>query len=68
MSILFETGWRKSSFSEEGGNNCIEIATGGGTIVMRESCHPETIVTTDRITLGMFVRAVKNGRFDHLAG
>ncbi|KAK1182336.1 DUF397 domain-containing protein [Streptomyces sp. NBS 14/10] len=63
MSAL---SWLKSSFSDAGGNNCIEIATDGGTIAMRESSEPETIVTTDRITLRAFVRGVKSGRFDHL--
>ncbi|MEV5774531.1 DUF397 domain-containing protein [Streptomyces antimycoticus] len=58
--------WHKSSFSDAGGNNCIEIAIDSVGIAVRESFEPDTIVTTDRITLRDFIRGVKGGRLDHL--
>ncbi|MDJ0341184.1 DUF397 domain-containing protein [Streptomyces sp. H10-C2] len=38
--------WQKSSFSPEGGNNCIELAVIGGRAALRESTAPGAVVTT----------------------
>ncbi|MDX3640401.1 DUF397 domain-containing protein [Streptomyces sp. MB09-02B] len=52
--------WIKSSFSEEGGNNCVEIAAPGPEgIALRESESPARVLTTDRAALGALVRSVK---------
>ncbi|MGW2088190.1 DUF397 domain-containing protein [Streptomyces sp. NPDC001880] len=52
--------WQKSSFSDAGGNNCVEVAAAEGTgIAMRESESPEHIVTTNRAALRALVLAVK---------
>lgn len=57
-----ELRWLKSSFSGDGGNNCVEIAaTSGDGIVLRESESPADVLTTDRAALGALVRSVKSG-------
>ncbi|MGY0058186.1 DUF397 domain-containing protein [Streptomyces sp. LZ34] len=63
MSTL---SWLKSSFSDAGGNNCIELAADGSAIAIRESSEPSTVLATDRTTLRAFVLGVKDGRFDRL--
>ncbi|MFI1331598.1 DUF397 domain-containing protein [Streptomyces sp. NPDC020845] len=58
--------WRKSSFSGEG-NNCLNVASAvDGTIRLRESEAPDTVLTTTPTHLGHFIRAAKAGQFDHL--
>ncbi|MER7788982.1 DUF397 domain-containing protein [Streptomyces sp. NPDC097640] len=63
MSTL---SWLKSSFSDAGGNNCMEVASDGSRIAIRESSEPNAILATDRTALRAFVRGVKDGRFDPL--
>jgi hypothetical protein len=36
-----ELKWIKSSYSEASANNCVEIATAGLVIALRDSKHPE---------------------------
>lgn len=55
-----EPHWIKSSFSEEGGNNCVEIAaTGPEGVALRESESPARVLATDRAALGALVRSIK---------
>lgn len=61
-----EHTWRRSSFCGGGGNNCIEVASEGGDIAIRESSEPDAALTTDRPTLRAFLRGVKRGHFDRL--
>ncbi|MCQ8832508.1 DUF397 domain-containing protein [Streptomyces malaysiensis] len=59
--------WRKSSFSGPGEtNDCVELATAGGEIRLRESDAPADILTTTPGRLGTFIRAVKAGTLDRL--
>ncbi|KPI01324.1 protein of unknown function DUF397 [Actinobacteria bacterium OK074] len=51
--------WVKSSFSDEGGNNCVEIAPTHTGIALRESDTPAEILLTDRGTLASLIRGVK---------
>ncbi|MFJ1826996.1 DUF397 domain-containing protein [Streptomyces sp. NPDC088178] len=52
--------WQKSSFSDAGGNNCVEVAAAEGTdIAIRESESPERVVTTNRAALRALVLGVK---------
>ncbi|WP_314218974.1 DUF397 domain-containing protein [Streptomyces zaehneri] len=52
----------KSSFSGEGGNNCVEIAAPSPDgIALRESERPACVLTTDRAALGALVTSVKAG-------
>ncbi|MFF2408838.1 DUF397 domain-containing protein [Streptomyces sp. NPDC058092] len=55
--------WLKSSFSDAGGNNCIEVAAlEGEDVAIRESESPERIVTTDRATLRALVLGLKSSK------
>ncbi|WP_262699622.1 MULTISPECIES: DUF397 domain-containing protein [Streptomyces] len=47
-------------------NDCVELATAGGEIRIRESDIPADILTTTPGGLGTFIRAVKAGALDHL--
>ncbi|MFF8957851.1 DUF397 domain-containing protein [Streptomyces sp. NPDC014894] len=57
--------WQKSSFSGGNGPNCVEIAHHDGSILLRESDTPTTVITTDRAKLAAFIQGVKAGEFDH---
>ncbi|MFI2291311.1 DUF397 domain-containing protein [Streptomyces niveus] len=59
--------WQKSSYSGTAGN-CVNIAAADdGTIKLRESDDPGTIVTTTPEKLRAFILGVKAGEFDHFA-
>ncbi|MFI0771731.1 DUF397 domain-containing protein [Streptomyces sp. NPDC021218] len=56
--------WRKSSFSEGQGDNCVELAAVTDGIRIRESDEPEAVIRTTPAALGALIRAVKVGRLD----
>ncbi|MBI0375286.1 DUF397 domain-containing protein [Streptomyces albiflaviniger] len=57
--------WRQSSYCQEGAS-CVNVAAGEYDMIMlRESEHPEVILSTTRRRLRAFIRAAKAGRFDH---
>ncbi|MEU2210742.1 DUF397 domain-containing protein [Streptomyces hygroscopicus] len=58
------TTWRKSSFSADVHQNCVELAAAHDGIRIRESDQPETLVRTTPAALGGFIRAAKAGRLD----
>ncbi|WP_031505717.1 DUF397 domain-containing protein [Streptomyces megasporus] len=62
-----ELVWTKSSFSEAGGNNCVEVAADGDGIAIRESTDPARALTADRAAFRALLRGVKDGAFDRLA-
>lgn len=43
--------WHKSSFSEQPDGNCIEIASDGDDVLLRESDDPELAIRTTSRTL-----------------
>jgi hypothetical protein len=52
----------KSSFSDAGGNNCVEVAAAEGEgIAIRESERPDVILTTSQTALRALVLGVKIG-------
>ena len=57
--------WQKSSFSAEAANCVYVAAADDGTIKLRESDDPGTIVTTTPENLRAFILGVKAGEFDH---
>ncbi|MCI0386541.1 DUF397 domain-containing protein [Streptomyces sp. CNQ085] len=64
---MSELVWTKSSFSEAGGNNCVEVAADDGDgIAVRESTDPGRVLTTDRAAFRALVRGAKAGAFDRL--
>ncbi|GGS04773.1 hypothetical protein GCM10010269_49660 [Streptomyces humidus] len=57
---MTDQNWQKSTYSEEG-SACIYLAaTPTGTILLRESDEPETIVTTGPNQLGALISALRN--------
>ncbi|GHJ30337.1 hypothetical protein TPA0910_47700 [Streptomyces hygroscopicus subsp. sporocinereus] len=58
------TTWRKSSFSADVHQNCVELAAAGNGIRLRESDEPDAVLRTSPAALGIFIRAVKDGRLD----
>ncbi|GAA2400113.1 hypothetical protein GCM10010420_28460 [Streptomyces glaucosporus] len=61
-----EPVWVKSSFSEAGGNNCVEVAADGDGIAMRESTDPTRTLTADRAAFRALLRTARAGELDHL--
>jgi hypothetical protein len=61
-----EPGWRKSSYSGNGGANCVEVKRGpGGAVAMRDSKNPAgPTLSIERIQWLGFVAEVKAGRHD----
>ncbi|TKA13288.1 DUF397 domain-containing protein [Actinacidiphila oryziradicis] len=58
--------WQNSSFSggTDDGSNCVELAAVGGTIRLRESDAPDSVVTASQQQLAAFIRALKAGEFE----
>ncbi|MEE1938661.1 DUF397 domain-containing protein [Streptomyces sp. TRM 70361] len=63
-----ELVWIKSSFSEAGGNNCVEIAVDGENIAIRDSTAPGIHITVGRAAFGSFMTTTKAGDCDRLPG
>ncbi|MFJ2200505.1 DUF397 domain-containing protein [Streptomyces violaceusniger] len=61
--------WRKSSYSGDAANNCVELAQApdAPAILLRESDEPETVIATTPAALRALTRAARAGRFDHLS-
>jgi Domain of unknown function (DUF397) len=60
--------WQKSSFSGNGNNNCVEMASlPTGEIAMRNSRDPNgpTLIYT-QAEVDALIRGVRNGDFDNL--
>ncbi|WP_210578104.1 DUF397 domain-containing protein [Streptomyces sp. GESEQ-4] len=59
---MTELNWQKSTYSEEG-SACVYVATAPtGTILLRESDAPETILTIGARQLGALISALKPHR------
>ncbi|OPF80374.1 DUF397 domain-containing protein [Streptomyces antioxidans] len=58
--------WRKSSFSTDVHQNCVELAAAPDGIRVRESDGPDAVVRTTPAALGVFIRTVKTGRLDQV--
>ena len=37
------TGWRKASYSGNGGNNCVEVGQGSAAIALRDTKNPDGV-------------------------
>jgi hypothetical protein len=58
--------WRKSSYSGNGGGNCVEVASNlPGVVAVRDSKDREgpRLAVSDQ-TWSAFVRGIKSGQFD----
>ena len=64
MSHAPDLHWVKSSFSDAGGNNCVEVAAMQRDLVaIRESDSPTALLVTSRAALGALVQELKLGDF-----
>jgi hypothetical protein len=65
---MMELAWQKSSFSGgDGSGDCVEVASSGDCLVrLRESDRPGEVVTVSRSRLGVFLVAVKAGKYDDI--
>ena len=66
MEESVDLRWRKSSYSSNGGGNCVEVASNLPDIVaVRDSKNPDgpTLACT-REAWSDFVRSAKQGEFD----
>jgi hypothetical protein len=61
-------GWRKSTFSGNGGAECVEVADGlPGVLAVRDSKDPEgPMLAVQPCDWYVFTRAVKAGRYDQI--
>ena len=61
MPTLSELQWLKSSFSGDGGNNCVEIAAAEDGIALRESDSPATVLRASAGALSALLRSTQVG-------
>ncbi|MQA77813.1 MAG: DUF397 domain-containing protein [Streptosporangiales bacterium] len=66
MTDLSQAVWRKASYSQNGANQCVEVAANlRGVTAVRDSKRPDDgALVVDRATFARFLRDVKDGRFD----
>ncbi|MFJ8433550.1 DUF397 domain-containing protein [Kitasatospora sp. NPDC094019] len=60
-----QLNWQKSTYSGEN-TDCVEIASDGELIHIRESDDPAIAITTTKAKLTTWLQAAKAGEFDHL--
>jgi Domain of unknown function (DUF397) len=58
--------WRKSSYSGNGGGNCVEVASNmPGVVAVRDSKNPDgPVLTVETAGWREFIADVKTGRHD----
>ncbi|WP_030374519.1 DUF397 domain-containing protein [Streptomyces rimosus] len=61
---MSEPHWTKSSFSDAGGNNCVEVSSVCSGVALRESAAPTQILAIDRTVLRALLVRVSVGPFD----
>ncbi|WP_324617994.1 DUF397 domain-containing protein [Streptomyces dysideae] len=60
MAAISPSTWQKSTFSPDG-SDCVYIAaTSDGTVLLRESDEPQTILTTDPRQLGALIAGLRS--------
>ncbi|MCT2592638.1 DUF397 domain-containing protein [Streptomyces sp. N2-109] len=52
------TTWQKSSFSQEGGE-CVELASVGGAMALRESDDPGSVLISEHRRVNALLRCIK---------
>jgi len=62
--VVPDTQWVKSSFSDAGGNNCVEVAAEpqGGGVALREGDDPDHVVVASGRAMAALLTAVKARR------
>ncbi|MFD4904467.1 DUF397 domain-containing protein [Kitasatospora purpeofusca] len=59
-----QLNWQKSTFSGEN-TDCVEIASDGEYVYIRESDDPAIAITTTKAKLSAWLQGAKAGEFDH---
>lgn len=54
------TNWQKASYCGEG-SGCIELASAGGAISLRESDEPDVVLAAGSDSIRPFIGAIKAG-------
>ncbi|MHB9858882.1 DUF397 domain-containing protein [Streptomyces sp. YIM S03343] len=64
---MAELSWYKSSYSEEGGNNCVEVAVRDDMrIALRHSVYPARGFSVGQTAFSAFVNAVRVQALDDI--
>ncbi|MFB4310614.1 DUF397 domain-containing protein [Actinomadura sp. GTD37] len=62
---LSSSKWRKSTYSDSSGGNCVEVAEGGSVVAVRDSKDPDgPRLAFGRAAFSMFADDVRAGRYD----
>jgi hypothetical protein len=65
MELIASLQWRKSSFSGNGGGNCVDVAADGEKIYVRNSKNPGgAVVAFTQSEWRAFISGAKNKEFD----
>ncbi|MFF7452813.1 DUF397 domain-containing protein [Kitasatospora sp. NPDC008115] len=59
-----QLNWQKSTYSGEN-MDCVEIASDGDLVHIRESDDPTAVIAIMKAQLAACLQATKAGRFDH---
>ncbi|WP_030021180.1 DUF397 domain-containing protein [Streptomyces monomycini] len=59
-----DASWTKSSYSDAGGNNCVEVRSTWPVLALREGNSPKQVMTLARSALRALLVDVKAGAFD----
>ena len=62
MEDQIRTSWRKSSYSGNGGGNCVEVASRGGVLVRDSKDRDGTRVMVTAAGWRAFVGRIRRGR------
>ena len=66
MEESLDLRWRKSSYSGNGGGNCVEVASSlHGIVAVRDSKNPHgPRLACTRVAWSEFTQSIKQGQFD----
>ncbi|MDT0609400.1 DUF397 domain-containing protein [Streptomyces lancefieldiae] len=61
MSHVPGPQWLKSSYSDSGGNNCVEVAPVRAGVAVRDSKRPANVFVTGRASFGALIEGLRSG-------
>jgi Domain of unknown function (DUF397) len=65
LDNLSSVQWRKSSYSDSSGAECVEVASFPGAIAVRDSKDPDrAVLVFGRSVFGTLAREIRTGRYD----
>ncbi|WP_343242979.1 DUF397 domain-containing protein [Streptomyces sp. SID12501] len=60
MSHVPGPQWLKSSYSDSGGNNCVEVASVRTGVALRDSKRPANVFVTGRASFGALIESLRS--------